>query len=75
MTDRVRTLTVVLDKDTRTDDVVPLVEAVRQLRGVADVGLDIADSVSFMAESRADAEWRRKLIDMLWPERKLRTTD
>lgn len=39
MTDRVRSLTVVLDRDTRTDDVEVIVTAVRMVRGVADVKL------------------------------------
>jgi len=37
MTDRISYLTVALDKDYRTDDVDALVDAIRHLRGVADV--------------------------------------
>lgn len=34
MTDRIRSLVVILDEDTRTDDAEPLINAIRQLRGV-----------------------------------------
>ncbi len=37
MTDRIRTLTVVLDRDYREDDVAPLIEVIRYVKGVADV--------------------------------------
>jgi Co/Zn/Cd efflux system component len=36
-TDRIHALTIVLDKDYRDDDVQPIVNAIRQIRGVADV--------------------------------------
>ena len=39
MTDTIRMLMVVLDRDTRTDDVEELVKAIKMLRGVADVTL------------------------------------
>lgn len=39
MSDRVQSLTIVLDKDYRTDDVEHIVAALRMVRGVADVTL------------------------------------
>lgn len=39
MTDRIRTLTVLLDRDIRTDDVEPLVAAIEHLKGVRKVEL------------------------------------
>lgn len=44
MTDRVRTLTVVLDRDYRTDDVEGIVDAIRMTKGVAKV--DLGDATS-----------------------------
>ena len=62
MTDRINALIVVLDKDVRSDDVQPLVDAIRQLRGVASVGLNVSDSNAYIAKSVA----RTKLLDQLW---------
>lgn len=52
MTDRVHTITVVLDHDMRDDDVQPLLAAIRQLRGVAAVDTVVADLTSHFAEVR-----------------------
>ena len=46
MTDRVRTLTVTLDRDYRTDDVLPIMDALKMIIGVAVVEFDDGDVVS-----------------------------
>ena len=46
MTDRVRTLLVHLEADTRTDDAQVLVDAIRCLRGVAQVEIGPANTSS-----------------------------
>jgi hypothetical protein len=69
MTDRIRTLTVILERDYRDDDVQAVVEAVKMLKGVQAVELgkpvDLADHV---AREEARRELRQKLIDILWPK-------
>ena len=62
MTDRIKSLTVVLEQDTRTDDVEVVVSAIEMIRGVLKVELHKADSMDFVAENRV----RRELIDKLY---------
>lgn len=62
MTDRINALTVVLDVDRREDDCEALVTAIRQLRGVASVSMNVADYRDHIAHERA----RRDLSDRLW---------
>ena len=64
MTDRIHSLTVVLDKDMREDDVQAVANAIRMLRPVIDVHLNVADPVSVMAESRAKFDLRKKLAEL-----------
>lgn len=62
MSDRINALTVVLEKDMRDDDVRGLEQAIRNLRGVREVGRNIAMVDAFVAYERARAE----LIEALW---------
>lgn len=68
MTDRVNALIVVLERDTRDDDVRCLVDAVRQLRGVRSVSTHVADIEAHVAETRAKAHWRARFAAVLWPD-------
>jgi len=68
VTDRINTVTVVLDKSRRTDDAKPILAAIRQIRGVLSVKGNVEDGTEFMAEARARQEWRDKLIKLLWPD-------
>lgn len=43
MTDRINAIVVVLEKDMREDDAEPILNAIRQMRGVLDVRTNIAD--------------------------------
>jgi hypothetical protein len=70
MTDRIRTLTVVLPVNTREDDVQPLIDAIRMLRGVLDVKADVADSADYFAVTNARAQLRSKLLDVLMEDYK-----
>jgi hypothetical protein len=70
MTDRIRTLTVVLPVNTREDDVQPLIDAIRMLRGVLDVKAHVADSADFFAVTNARAQLRSKLLDVLMEDYK-----
>ena len=62
MTDRINYLTVALEKDTRDDDAEALLNAIRQLRGVADVKPNVVNSGDWLAETRV----RQDLADKLW---------
>ena len=65
MTDRYCTLTVVLSKEIRDDDAENLINAILQLKGVADVKGDVADPQDYMAITRAKHELHMKLICLL----------
>ena len=65
MTTRIRTLTVILDHDVRTDDAEPIIDAIRALRSVEDVVIG-PPSDSFAREV-AKAELRRELFAALNP--------
>lgn len=62
MTDRINALIVVLEDSIRVDDAEPLMAAIRQLRGVAAVGVNVADHDSYIAYSLA----RAKLVEQLY---------
>lgn len=62
MTDRIKALTVVLDRDYRTDDAEELLIAVRQLKGVLSVTPMVSDSSQEVATVRA----RQELVERLW---------
>lgn len=62
MTDRVHSLTVVLDSDIREDDIQRWVEAICLLKHVISVTPRVANLDSHMAEERA----KRDLQDKIW---------
>lgn len=66
MTDRICALTVILEKNTRDDDVVSLVQAIRHMRNVAEVKTNVSD---FLAESTARIrianELQEEFLDIL----------
>ena len=61
MSDRIHSLTVVLDANYRDDDIQAMCDAITLLRGVVSVGKNIADPVAYAAQSRARHELREKL--------------
>lgn len=68
MTNRVRALTVVLDRDFRDDDVDVLVQAIRTMRGVETVELGpVVEYQDHMAREVAKSELRKELFDLLHP--------
>jgi hypothetical protein len=62
VTARIRGFYVALEADIRIDDAEPLMEAVRQLRGVAAVEPDVRDTSDFVARERV----RRELMDKIF---------
>lgn len=65
MTDRVNTLHLVLERDVRVDDLQPLIEALKQMRGVLDVEPNVVDPQDWAAYARARADLERKVWDAL----------
>lgn len=65
MTDRYHTLTVVLEHDMRDDDCASTMAAIAHVRGVLSVTGVVSDPESWMAETRAKAELRKKLLEAL----------
>lgn len=65
MTDRLNSLTVILEKDIRDDDAKPLMDAIRQLRGVLSVEGNVIDVEGHVAEGRVRARLIEKLFAAL----------
>lgn len=68
MTDRINYLTVALDHDIRDDDIQPLIQAIKLLRGVLTVESNVADPSDWLAEERARREIGQKLLDVVYPK-------
>ena len=65
MTDRVHSLTVVLDHDIRADDVQGIIDAILHIKHVADVATNVTDVTTLMAETRAKQDLRTKIFNAL----------
>ena len=65
MTDRIRTLTVLLEHDMRDDDVQVVVDAIRMIRYVAKVEHGRVDVGDWSAREIAKLELRAKLWELL----------
>ena len=62
MTDRIRTLTVLLDSDYRDDDAEPIVNAISMISGVADVHLgDPVDAKDWSARISVARDLRTRI--------------
>ena len=65
MTDRIRVLTVILDRDYREDDDCKvIVDAIRMIRGVAKVDKRVVDHVEHMVRLEIGAKVAENLLDM-----------
>ena len=65
MTDRVHSLTVVLEADVRDDDIQPVINAIRMIKCVIDVRPEVANITTHMAEKRARMDLQKQLWDVL----------
>jgi hypothetical protein len=75
MTDRVRHLTVTLDDDFRVDDLEVIVNAIRLIRGAANVEQHVVHVEANLAREVVRAEVKRQLheaIDSVFQQRELR---
>ena len=68
MTDRVNALIVVLEKDTRVDDIEVTIAAIKQLRRVLTVTGNVADYGEYVAYERVKRELGQKLWEVLYPK-------
>lgn len=70
MTDRISSLTVVLNQDYREDDIETLINAIKLFGDVLDVVPEVADIASYVAERRVKEELTQKLWEVLYPRSK-----
>ena len=70
MTDRIRQITVVLDRDYRDDDVESILTAIQMVKGVSIVEPHVAAGSEQMNREIAKDELRRELTDLLMPSRR-----
>ena len=68
MTD-IKALTIVLEHDVRNDDIVSLITAITQLRGVLSVESHVAEIDSHVAERRAKNDLIKRLFKILKPDK------
>ncbi len=71
MSDRTNYLTVALEQEFRVDDCGPLIAAIKQLRGVVDVQVNVARPTEFLAESRVHTKLAKKLMAVLYPTKEM----
>lgn len=69
MTDRIKGLTVVLERDIRDDDCEPLIDAIKMLRGVLRVVPLVDNANDFINRERIRRELQEKLFNALGPEK------
>lgn len=70
MTDRIHSLTVVLESTIREDDAEAIIQAIKMVKGVLSVSSNVADAESYMAEERARQELGERLMEVLYPKDK-----
>lgn len=65
MTDRIKGVYVALDQDYRTDDVEAILDAIKMIKGVSDVAVNIANFDDWTNRSRIRTELSGKLWEAL----------
>lgn len=65
MTDRIKGFVVTLERDIRIDDVEPLMEAIKFMRGVADVEPSVSNPDDHMNQARFKSEFRERFYKFL----------
>jgi hypothetical protein len=68
MTDRVKGFTVTLAEDMRIDDIEPIMQAIRMIKGVVDVQPSITDSNDHINRIQVLSNIRKKFIKFLEEE-------
>jgi hypothetical protein len=70
MSDRINTITVVLEKETRLDDSDAIIAAIRMTKGVLSAAPNVNDPFEYTAFERARHELRQELREVLYPKLK-----
>ena len=65
MTDRIKGFTVTLTDDIRIDDVQPLLDAVKMLKGVASVDVSVTNMDDHMNRQMISMEMKTKIYEVL----------
>ena len=65
MSDRVNSLLVILDKDMRDDDVQALVDAIRMMKNVNSVSMNVSDPDTQVAVMRERSRVNNALLDLI----------
>lgn len=65
MSNRVNTITVVLNQEMREDDCESIISAIKMIKGVLRADVNVADNLEYMAEWRAKTEIVKKLWEVL----------
>ena len=65
MTDRIKGVYVALDRDYRTDDAEAILDAIKMVKGVSDVAVNITDFDDWTNRSRIRMELSAKLWEAL----------
>lgn len=68
MSDRTNTITVVLEKDFRTDDAEQILNSIKMIKGVLTADFNIADYNEYMAIERARRDLGGKLLNIVYPK-------
>ena len=66
MSDRINTITVVLEKETRLDDCDAIIAAIRMTKGVLSADPNVAEPFEYTAFERARHELRQELKEVLY---------
>jgi hypothetical protein len=74
MTDSIKGCFIAFDHDIREDDVEPLINAIRCLKGVQSVEQHVADVEDWHARERVKGELWMKVYEAFFPERVKRST-
>ena len=69
MTDRINSITVVLDKDYREDDAQPILDAIGMIQCVISVKGNVSNIESHMAEQRARQHYQKKIWEVFNAEK------
>jgi hypothetical protein len=67
MSDRIKTMVVVLDHDMHEDDARRLADAILHLRGVASVSRSLLDGEDYAVRARVKSDIRDKIVQ-LWKD-------
>ena len=69
MTDRLTGVFVVFEEDLREDDAEPIIDAIKQIRGVLGVESQVSDMTNWAAEARVRQKLTRELWSVLHPKK------